>query len=234
MTDFDDVAEECSASGLLMSVLAVAVANLTALLVFSVLTLDRGAGGLTAAVMSEIDRTGVEHPVTAVLLNFRSYDTWLELIVLFLSVLGVFALRGGRLRAGDSLAPGGQVLEALVGLLVPIMVLVGGYLLWLGKSDAGGAFQAGVVLGVALVMLWYGGLSSVEAMPPRILNAGLVAGPVAFLAAAVHPIVSGRAMLQFPEVYAGTIILAVETLATASIALVVACLVIGLNTASKR
>ena len=45
--------------------------------------------GLTGVVDSQMANSGVEHPVTAVLLNFRGYDTWLELGVLLLAVMGV-------------------------------------------------------------------------------------------------------------------------------------------------
>jgi multisubunit Na+/H+ antiporter MnhB subunit len=37
--------------------------------------------------------SGVDHPVTAVLLNFRSYDTLLEIAVLLLAVVVALALR---------------------------------------------------------------------------------------------------------------------------------------------
>ncbi|MFN7139005.1 MAG: sodium:proton antiporter, partial [Limisphaerales bacterium] len=42
-------------------------------------SLPREGNGLTMQVVEAMPMSGVEHPVTAVLLNFRSYDTWLEL-----------------------------------------------------------------------------------------------------------------------------------------------------------
>lgn len=41
---------------------------------YAVLSLPDQAQGLQAAVAEQMDRSGVEHPVTAVLLNFRGYD----------------------------------------------------------------------------------------------------------------------------------------------------------------
>jgi multisubunit Na+/H+ antiporter MnhB subunit len=51
-------------------------------------------GGLTAATEALLPESGVEHPVTAVLLNFRAYDTWLEIGVILLGLLAIFAVGG--------------------------------------------------------------------------------------------------------------------------------------------
>ncbi len=42
-----------------------------------------------------MDRSGVTHPVTAVLLNFRGYDTLLEVAVLLIALVGTWSLRLG-------------------------------------------------------------------------------------------------------------------------------------------
>jgi multisubunit Na+/H+ antiporter MnhB subunit len=172
----------------------------------------------------------VEHPVTAVLLNIRSYDTWLELVVLLLGLIGVIAVRGGRaLPPATALPRAGDLLVGLVRILVPAMVMVAGYLLWLGKYDAGGAFQAGVVLGVALVLLWYGGFPSAADLPAGVLRLGLASGVIGFLFVALTTIVGGDVMLELPPPYAGGVIVVIETLATVSIGLTVGCLVLGLQ-----
>ena len=43
-------------------------------------------------VLANLQVSGVSNPVTAVLLNFRAYDTLLELAVLLAAVLGILAL----------------------------------------------------------------------------------------------------------------------------------------------
>ncbi len=48
--------------------------------------------GLEALVAEHLDASGTRNPVTAVLLNFRGYDTLLELGVLLLALLGVWSL----------------------------------------------------------------------------------------------------------------------------------------------
>ena len=47
---------------------------------------------LAQSVSTNLANSGVSNPVTAVLLNFRAYDTLLELAVLLTAVLGIFAL----------------------------------------------------------------------------------------------------------------------------------------------
>ncbi|MDP3892698.1 hydrogenase subunit MbhD domain-containing protein, partial [Nocardioides sp.] len=51
---------------------------------------DHRPAGLVA---DRVGESGVEHPVTAVLLNFRSYDTLLEVAVLLVAILAALALR---------------------------------------------------------------------------------------------------------------------------------------------
>jgi membrane-bound serine protease (ClpP class) len=107
--------------------------------------LRSGDAGPAEAVATKMGGSGVAHPVTAVLLNFRSYDTWLELIVLVVAALGALQ---GRLRAApvESRLARDHLVATLLAALVPLMVLVAGYLLKAGAYAPGGAFQAGAVL----------------------------------------------------------------------------------------
>jgi multisubunit Na+/H+ antiporter MnhB subunit len=213
------------------SVSALYAALLAALAgVFALVILDLPAepGGLTAAVIARLPESGVEHPVTAVLLNFRAYDTWLELGVLLLGMLGVWALRGEARLAVGTFPPPGAVLYWLVGGLAPLMVLVAGYFLWLGKFAPGGAFQAGVVLAAAGVLLWYSGRRGVGMLPLALLRVLLVAGFGGFLlvAVATTPTVG---ILRMPRAGAGTVIVALETLATVSIAITIAAILLAMQ-----
>jgi multisubunit Na+/H+ antiporter MnhB subunit len=211
-------------------VAAVAAGMLGSILVLVVLDLEGEPAGLTASVLAELERSGVAHPVTAVLLNFRAYDTWLELGVLLLGMLGVFVLRRQPgLGPVTGIPAASAVLRWLAGMLFPMMVLAGGYLLWLGKFAAGGAFQAGVVLGVAGVFLWLAGFPSAEGLPAHILRIMLVSGFAGFLAAAILTAMPGRIMLDFPEAASGAIILVLESLAAVSIGITITALLIGLQ-----
>lgn len=54
------------------------------------------AGRLAQEVTANLAESGVSNPVTAVLLNFRAYDTLLELAVLLAAALGILALGPAR------------------------------------------------------------------------------------------------------------------------------------------
>ncbi|TVQ74872.1 MAG: sodium:proton antiporter, partial [Chromatiaceae bacterium] len=107
--------------------------------------------GLSEPVAQAMDRSGVGHDVTAVLLNFRGYDTFLELAVLVLAVWVVWSL--GRHDPVPVRSVRGPVMRGTLRHLLPVAVLTGGYLVWAGASATGGAFQGGAVLGAAGVIL---------------------------------------------------------------------------------
>ena len=191
-----------------------------ALLIWAVLSFPDPAPGLGDRVYADISRSGVESPVTAVLLNFRGYDTLLEIGVLLLAALGCLALRGGRPPGPFLLvAPAGPVLSALTHVLVPLMVMVSGYLFWAGGHAPGGAFQAGAVLGAAGVLLLLG-----EKVRPHVLPAGLLRGLLGvgfavFLLVAGGVMMGGRGFLEYPPAWAGSLIVFLEAVLTVSIGL---------------
>ena len=57
---------------------------------YAVLALSSSPTGLEEQVATHLDTSGVGNPVTAVLLNFRGYDTLLEMAVLLVALLGVW------------------------------------------------------------------------------------------------------------------------------------------------
>jgi multisubunit Na+/H+ antiporter MnhB subunit len=191
---------------------------------YAVLSLPPIAAGLSAEVAANLETSGVRNPVTAVLLNFRGYDTLLEVVVLLLALLGVWAL-GGVARHPES-APG-PVLDTLSRVLTPVLILVAAYLLWVGAHAPGGAFQAGAVLGAAGVLLLLSGWRppvGLMALPLRLV---LVAGSGVFVTiAVVSMLIEGR-LLQYPPAHAGTLILILETAATISIGVTLAALFVG-------
>lgn len=193
-------------------------AGLAAALGRAMLDLPGFAVRLPDAVAANLADSGVEHPVTAVLLNFRGYDTLLEVAVLLLALFGVLAL--GRPRAAGT-APAHPVLQTLARLVAPLMVLVAGYLLWIGAYAPGGAFQAGAVLAAAGVLLRLAGLLPAWAEPGRMLRSGLVLGLAVFVAVAAALMGEGS-LLQYPPAAAGALILLIEAGLTVSIGLTLA------------
>ena len=192
---------------------------------WAVTSFPQPAVDLAGQVSDNVEASGVDHPVTAVLLNFRSYDTLLEVGVLLLAVVAVWSLGLGRVHAGRVISgKGAPVLNGLVRLLTPIMVVVGGYLLWAGSKQPGGAFQAGAVLGSLGVLLGLSGLARPPLERGGLLRAGVTAGFALFLAIAVAVLPVTGQMLEYPTALAYYLIIAIELLLTVSIAVTLAAL----------
>lgn len=182
----------------------------------------RDAAGLRDAVGSRLVDSGASNPVTAVLLNFRSYDTLLEVAVLLAAALAVLALQpDDDLRAVPLPPPAEPVLQTLVRVIVPVSVVVSGWLLLVGTSGPGGAFQAGALLAGALVLLRLTGHRS-PAPGRRSLRGLLVAGTVAFLGLAFGTALVGGGLLVLGPSWAGAAILGIETVLAVSIAVTLA------------
>lgn len=197
---------------------------LTIGLACAILSLPDHMEGLQKVVANKMEVSGVSHPVTAVLLNFRGYDTLLEMVVLLLALLGVWSLGGPPPRA--EIAPG-PVLDCLARLLAPVFILVSAYLLWVGAHAPGGAFQAGSVLGAAGVLLLLAGWRlrfSLAQLPLRLV---LIAGSAAFVAMAALTLFGAGRLLEYPPAQAGILILILETVATVSIGVTLAALFLG-------
>jgi multisubunit Na+/H+ antiporter MnhB subunit len=181
--------------------------------------------GLREAVASQMVNSGVTHPVTAVLLNFRGYDTLLEVAVLLLALIATWSLR--LVPPDREPERPGLVLLELVRLLVPVLVVLAGYLLWLGAHAPGGAFQAGALLAGAGVLLILVETQPLGTLPPLALRALAALGVLVFAAVAALLMAGGRRLLEYPVEWAGVLILVIESAATLSIGLALAYLFRG-------
>jgi multisubunit Na+/H+ antiporter MnhB subunit len=183
------------------------------------------AAGLAERVSAAMPDSGVKHPVTAVLMNFRGYDTLLEMLVLLLALIGVRSL--GALPPIEMPESASPVLAELLRFLTPLLLLVAVYLLWRGSSGPGGAFQAGAVLGAAGV-LWLLAERPGGRVPQRLpLRPLLALGVAAFAGAGITFAFTEGALLAYPVASAYSIIFAIEALATLSIATTLVVLFIG-------
>src|SRR5699024_7644707 len=115
--------------------------------------------------------SGVTHEITGVLLAFRAYDTLLESAVLMIAAVAALSLRPqigspgapraadlggvdpGRASAPAALSAQTSALVWLVRVTVPVLLLVGLWLLFAGSTDSGGAFQSAAVLTALLILL---------------------------------------------------------------------------------
>jgi multisubunit Na+/H+ antiporter MnhB subunit len=205
---------------------AISVLALTSVLGWTVWTLPPFSDRMQRLVASNMAISGVENPVTAVLLNFRGYDTLLEIGVLLLAALGVFsAVPSPVILSKSTPSP---ILILLLRLLLPFIVLAGGYILWIGKYAPGGAFQAGAILAAGGILL------STAAVPfnrfaTKTMSIAMGIGLLTFIVVALATMMVRGNFLQYPVAQAGTLILVIEAAATISIAIILTILFIGGN-----
>ncbi len=176
-------------------------------------------------IQEALPKTGVDNPVTAVLLNFRGYDTFLELVVLLLAATAVWSL--DMLPSQREDAPG-LVLGSLVNTLLCVLVLVAFYFLWLGSHGPGGAFQAGALLGAAGVLVLLAGKQPnwhINQLKIRVL---LVLGVAAFSIFGLVTLILGDPFMTYPPAFAKPILFCIEFMAMLSIGLTL----VGLFSAS--
>lgn len=202
----------------------------SASLAWLVLALPGGVEGLRPHVEANLTASGVSNPVTAVLLDFRGYDTLLETVVLFAALLGVWSLTPDPLWGG---VPGLReharaegVLASFGRLLAPIGLMVGIHLFWAGADAPGGAFQAGTVIAAVWMLAIMAGLADAPAVASFRLRLALAIGPIVFLAVACSGVVAGT-FLAYPPDHAKLLILAIEAGLTLSLAAMLALLVMG-------
>ncbi|MBZ0155999.1 MAG: DUF4040 domain-containing protein [Alphaproteobacteria bacterium] len=178
--------------------------------------------GLSAVVDAHMSSSGVNSRVTAVLLNFRGYDTLLEIGVMLIAVTGVLSLRGYGTVWNHPARPHDTLLAAFTRLLVPVALLVAAYLLYEGAYAPGGAFQGGSVLGASLVLLRLSDFPPPPWLRGKTTDTLLFAGFALFLLIAGGVLFTGNNLLEYPADYAGGLIFLIEAVLTVSIGFILA------------
>lgn len=190
----------------------------------AVLDLPVVSTGLAEAADTALPETAAGNAVTATLLDFRSYDTLLELAVLLLAAVAIGALARGetaRMRPDD------DILTVFSHALVPVMILIAGYLLAAGFDAAGGAFQAGAILAAAGVLLVLAGRRLALDGRAVASRATLAFGLTVFVAAGTASMLVGRAFLDHPQRHGGGVLLLLEIGVAISVARVLLDLFVG-------
>ncbi|MGP1832856.1 hydrogen gas-evolving membrane-bound hydrogenase subunit E [Shewanella frigidimarina] len=191
---------------------------------YAVLSIPDPAQELPTMLTDNMTISGAHNPVSAVLLNFRGYDTLLEMGVLLAALLGVWSLDEMPTYRGS--APD-QILDIMSRQLIPVFILVAGYLVWAGADAPGGAFQAGALLGAAGVLLRLCGWrvnNRYSGLPLRVL---LVLGLAMFVMVGTGALLIGSAFLRYPPTVASELMLIIESAATLSIGATLAALFLG-------
>ena len=98
--------------------------------------------------------TKVPNLVTAVLADYRGFDTMFETCVVFIAMLGIFALLKRDDEADYTIdQKDNLIIRVSARFMVPFIQLFGLYVIAHGHHSPGGGFQGGVILGASLILL---------------------------------------------------------------------------------
>ena len=212
-----DVAEGALAVGIGVALTAVATGAMRS--AAPALTGDAATGALPESV--------VAHPVTAVLLDFRTYDTMLEIVVLAVAALAAVSTLRDAAPALAVPVDRRPVLTVAVAVLTPVLVVIAAWLLVAGSDRPGGAFQSGaVVTGIVLLTVLTGTVRLPSARTTRLL---LAVGSAVFLVVALATaLTTGWLTLENP--WGGTAVVALEAVLAVSIGVCLAVLALAGST----
>ncbi len=104
--------------------------------------------------------TFAENAVAAVYLNYRIFDTIFEALMLLVSVMGVVHFSRHELDENENAAnimvekSSGKTQKNMIALVVPLILLLGLYLIVNGHNTPGGGFQGGAALSAALICVY--------------------------------------------------------------------------------
>ena len=188
--------------------------GLAALLTRAALAMDPAPVDLAAQLVQALPQAQIQHPVTAVLLGFRAWDTLLEIAVLLITVITALGLPAPP-RPALARDP---LVAALAGLTLPLTVLMAVYLLWIGALRPGGAFQAAAVLAGGWLLARFAGLAGLPQPRAALLRALLGLGLGCFVLLAAATALLGGAVLAWPAGWTGACLLLLESTLTLSIA----------------
>ena len=186
---------------------------------------------LASQAAANLAATGLSNPVTAVLMAYRAIDTLLETVVLLLALLAVWSLAPDRFWGG---LPGRRqnadpesVLTFAAQLLVPMGILIGIHIFWIGSVAPGGEFQGATILAAVWILAAMAGLVEGPPVSRQWLRLMLVAGPAVFFMIGLAGFATAGAFLAYPEAHAKLLILIIEVPVTLSIAATLALLLAG-------
>jgi len=123
-------------------------------------------GSASPVSMHFVAETGVDtevpNMVTAVLADYRGFDTMFETVVIFIAGIAIIAIlkltgadanKAPRKREGEVATEPDLIVTNTVRLLVPIIQLFAFYVLAHGHVSPGGGFQGGVIMGASFILV---------------------------------------------------------------------------------
>lgn len=210
---------------------AVLAAIVTAGLMVVVLMLPTEPPTLAPVAKESLAFTGMGNAATAVLMAYRALDTMLEKVVLLLALVAVWSLGrdpfwGGRPDFDFPTQRSGPLL-LLTRVLVPVGVLVGIYLFWVGADEPGGAFAGGALIAAMGLLALYSGVARPLLVGSGWLRWAVVAGIAVFLVVGFGGFWWAGDFLAYPDGLAKPVIVVIEVGMTFSIAWTLVLLVVG-------
>jgi len=106
-------------------------------------------------------KLSVANVITAIVVNYRGFDTLGEVSVLFLASLGLGSILYRKHKEGEEevaiLKPSSQLVQAGSKLIFPAILVLGAYVFIHGHLTPGGGFQGGAIIatGFLLMMMAY-------------------------------------------------------------------------------
>jgi multicomponent Na+:H+ antiporter subunit B len=154
---------------------------------------------------------GVPNVVTAVLASYRGFDTLGETVVIFAAGIGVALMLGFGERSLVGREPVASprngdhhvVLRVAAKLLIPLIALCAFYVQFHGDLGAGGGFQAGVILAVAVILhaLVFGLRDTMAAVKPGFARGAAALGVLLYSGVGIVSIVNGGDFLDYDRLF---------------------------------
>jgi len=138
-------------------------------------------------------------------LDYRAYDTLMEMVVLLLAVIAARILIHQKDLPAlhppqqDRELPDPPMVAPLLAAATPLMLLTALYLFWAGSHSPGGAFQAGALLAALGVMYRLTGRFGPRESTPLLQRGLLIVGLLLFSLFACLALYWGNSPLAYPE-----------------------------------
>lgn len=211
--------------------LAVLCALVTGGLAFIVLNAPDPAPSLASAAVEPLAALDLGNPVTAVLLAYRALDTLLETVVVVLALIGIWSLADDGDWRGAPAVPGdarpSPPLRLLARVLPPVGLVVAVHILWIGADAPGGKFQAATLIAAMWLLAMMAGLAPAPRLGDTRLRALVAGGPALFIAIGLFGFLTPGSFLAYPDGLAKPLIIVIEVALTASLAALLALIVLG-------
>ncbi|MBP0458765.1 MnhB domain-containing protein [Streptomyces montanisoli] len=148
----------------------------------------------------EVGQRHVTNIPSAIVFDYRGWDTLGEELILFTSVMGTaLLLRRGREDTGER--PRDKAASAAVrhagAFLVPVVLLLGIWTVSYGYLTPGGGFQGGLICSGAALFLWIAGSYRLHRglTPTPLVDAAEGSGAAAYIATGLAALAAGQAFL---------------------------------------